>query len=116
LGWIDGEKVVALRKQRKMDQLSLAKAAGVAQSVLSRMERGMQDDYKLSVIVSVARVLGVSVDDLLTSTNNRPELEPELQAILNIIEQRDFNTQRIAARILRGLIDGLDHHDHDSNS
>lgn len=108
MSWINGEKIAALRKQHGLDQLQLAKAADVAQSVISRMERGMQSDYKLSVIVSVARVLGVTVEDLLEQGDNKGQLDPELQAVISILESRDKRTQRLAARTIRGLLAGLD--------
>lgn len=106
--WIDGKKVVVLRKQQGLDQTQLAEAAGIAQSVISRMERGMQVDYKLSVVVSIARVLGVPVDTLLADGADLNPFDPELQAIITELEKRDAQTQRIAARTLRGLLNGLD--------
>jgi transcriptional regulator with XRE-family HTH domain len=108
VNWIDGEKVTALRKQQGLDQLGLAEAANVAQSVISRMERGMQSDYKLSVIVSIARVLGVTVDSLLIQSEAIDRLDPEFQAIITILENRDKQTQRIVAKTIRGLLEGLD--------
>lgn len=108
MSWINGEKIAALRKQHGLDQLELAKAADVAQSVISRVEREMQGDYKLSVIVSIARVLGVTVDELLVKGENSGQFDPELQAMITILESRDKQTQRIAARTIRGLLEGLD--------
>src|SRR5689334_8077888 len=65
VGTINNSKIVELRLQRKWDQKQLAQAAGVAQSVISRLEQGLQADFKISVIAAVAKALGVSVDSLL---------------------------------------------------
>lgn len=111
MNWIDGEKVAALRKQQGLDQLGLAEAADVAQSVISRMERGMQSDYKLSVIVAIARVLGVTVDSLLLQSEAIDRLDPEFQAVINILESRNKQTQRLAARIIKGMLEGVDERD-----
>jgi len=108
--WIDGNKIAALRKQKQMDQTELANQAGIAQSVISRMERNMQVDYKLSVVIVVANVLGVGIDDLLASDaklSNEDNIEPELKSILKELPTLDAKSQRIVAKTMKTLIDAL---------
>lgn len=105
---VDGARIANLRKQRGLDQYELAEKAGVAPSVISRLERNLQADYKLSVIVSVARILGVTVDELLIDTDVEQDMLPEFRAVLDEIRSRDVTTQRLAAGVLRGLLEVSD--------
>lgn len=54
----------AVRKERGVSQRELARALGVAQSTLSRMERG---ERRVSVdrLIAIARALGVRPADML---------------------------------------------------
>ena len=56
-----------LRERRGFTQNGLAKASGVAQPVIQRLEAGTRDVEHLSVGVArrLARALGVSVDYLI---------------------------------------------------
>lgn len=57
-------KVRAVRKARGVSQRDLARAVGVAQSTLSRIERG---ERRVSVdrLVAIARALGVRPSDMM---------------------------------------------------
>jgi transcriptional regulator with XRE-family HTH domain len=113
---VDGSKIKALREAKKLDQYELAKAAGVVPSVISRLERNLQGDFKLSVIVSVARVLGVNIDSLLyESTLKSVTLEPELQIVINEVATLSTNIQKQVAGILRGYLLTLDNNVSDQN-
>ena len=54
----------AVRKERGVSQRELARALGVAQSTLSRMERG---ERRVSVdrLIAIARALGVRPSDMM---------------------------------------------------
>ena len=110
MGWIDGNKIAKLRNQQGLALRELAVKAQVDHSVISRLERNLQDDCMVSAVVSIALALGVTVDDLLTdsqqATNSR--LTPEFQAVSNELAQQSAKVQRQAAHILRGYIASLD--------
>ncbi len=53
-----------LRKWRGMTQVELAKAAGLSQQYVARLERAMQDP-RLSVLERLARALRVKVSRLI---------------------------------------------------
>lgn len=61
------QRLRALRERRGLSQNGLAKASGVAQAVVQRLEAGKRDIENLSVGVArrLARALGVSVDHLI---------------------------------------------------
>ena len=69
-GFIDGSLIAKLRKQKGWEQQQLAAAAAVDPSVVSRLEQGIQEDFKLSVAVSIAKALGVCVDVLDSRRRN----------------------------------------------
>lgn len=108
--WVDGGKIAELRKQQGLGIRELASKAHIDHSILSRLERDLQEDCKLSIIASIASVLGVKVDDLLRhgqrTTNH--SLVPELQAVNNELAKRSTEIQQQAAGILRGYLSTLD--------
>ena len=57
-------KIRAARKERGISQRDLARALGMAQSTLSRIERG---ERRLGVdqLIAIARALGVSPSDMI---------------------------------------------------
>ena len=65
-----GERLVALRRQRGWNQRTLALAAGVDHSWLSRLERGQRKNMSLRCAIRLARVLGVSLDVLAGVCND----------------------------------------------
>ena len=59
-----GERVAALRKSRNMTQAQLAEQLNVSNKTISRWETG--DGYpEITLLMPLAAVLGVTVDDLL---------------------------------------------------
>ncbi len=81
---IDGESLRALRMARGRNQKTLAQAAGVAPSVVSRLECKLQDDTNASILVALAITLGVTVDALLVADYRptQPDLAADLSAVL----------------------------------
>ena len=53
-----------IRKAKQVSQQNVARMGGIQQAAVCRWERG-QYDPKISVVVKVAKGLGVSVDELL---------------------------------------------------
>lgn len=64
-----GERIKALRKERRMSLSELAEKAGVAKSYLSSIERNMQTNPSIQFIEKVSDALGVSVNDILYDYN-----------------------------------------------
>jgi len=57
-------KIRAARKERGVSQRELARALGVAQSTLSRIERG-ERRVSVDLLIEIARTLGVRPADML---------------------------------------------------
>ncbi len=81
---IDVAMLRTLRKARGLSQEALAKLAGIDRTVVARVERGGQEDIRLSVLLGLARALDVSVEKLVkapqTDSGQPPQLVQELAA------------------------------------
>ncbi len=106
---LDGSRIAKLRKQKGWEQRQLASIAQVDPSVISRLERGIQEDFKLSIVISVASALEVSVDALL-STSLLPksgQLVAELQSVFKEVGELPIPIQRQIAGMIRGFLSAL---------
>lgn len=59
----NGERLRALREKKGLTQEQLARAAGVRQSIVSKIERGVIDP-RFSTMQALARALGLRLDKL----------------------------------------------------
>ena len=103
---IDREKLKNLREQHNWTQRQLAELSGVASTVVSRLENGNQKDCRVSALVSIASMLGVTVDSLLEdqSIEKLQGLIPELRILITQLSNEPDSVQRNAVGILRGLL------------
>ena len=103
---IDAQALRGLRETRGWDQQTLAERAGVDPSVVSRLERGIQLDLKASVLVGLARALGVPADSLLVGTLRSAvsPLNAELASAVALLAPLSPQQQRQVAAILRGYL------------
>ncbi len=103
---LDIELIQNLRKQKGWEQKDLAHAAGVNPAVISRLERGLQTDFKLSVIVAIALALDVSIDTLITQEYHilPMNLDPLLLASLNRLSLSGENKQKTIASIIDAFL------------
>lgn len=66
-----GKRLAALRRVAKLSQNQLADKAKVADSTLAKIERGAIKEPSVFTIARLARVLGISVDELLDHRTRR---------------------------------------------
>lgn len=104
---LDIQTIRDLRKQKGWEQRDLAQAAGVNPAVISRLERGLQNDFKLSVIVAIALALDVAVDNLITHQYriHSYQLDPLLLASVNRLSLSGQNKQKTIASIINAFLD-----------
>lgn len=107
---VNGSAIVELRRQKGMDQKTLAEKANINASVLSRLERNLQADFHISVIVQIAEVLEVSVDSLLNREYAAGDhvIHPDWLVIIEQIQKQPPRIQKQAASIMRGYLQSLD--------
>jgi transcriptional regulator with XRE-family HTH domain len=60
-----GQNVKRMRSAAGLTQQALAVAAGLSISAITQIEQGTNEDPRASTLSALARVLGVTVDDLL---------------------------------------------------
>ena len=103
---ISGEKLKSLRQMRGLDRRALARAAGVDPSVVSRLERGLQQDVRGSVLVGLAGALDVPVDALLMVSHDAApgNIVPELAATMNELAHLPEDRQRQLAALLQAYL------------
>jgi transcriptional regulator with XRE-family HTH domain len=108
MGLVNYKKIRALRESRGWDQYELAEIANINRSVVSRLERGLQNDFKLSVIISIAEALGVGINELLASYVEDKQVQqllvPNLEAVIDELKKQPAEVQHQAAGILRGYL------------
>ena len=120
---IDGQTLRAMREARGWNQSTLARTAGIHPSVISRIERGMQDNLDADVLVALARSLQAPVDALLVTPDKpgehgRGRLMRELAAEVAVLAELSDTQQRQVAAIVRAYRatlpgNGEDHRPHD---
>jgi transcriptional regulator with XRE-family HTH domain len=60
-----GQRIRRERKRLAITGRELARRAGLAQSLISSIERGQTLDPRVSTVIALSRVLGLTVQDLI---------------------------------------------------
>jgi transcriptional regulator with XRE-family HTH domain len=60
-----GERIAIYRRRRGLSQLALANMIGRSEAWLSQVERGIRHVDRVSVLIRLAQVLKVTVEDLI---------------------------------------------------
>lgn len=102
---INGQVIKELREMRGWGQRELATKAGINQSVLSRLERNLQDDVMFSVVAALADALGTTIDALSPTPNSSEGIPiPELSVVLDLVVAQREEIQRQIAGVIRGYL------------
>ena len=103
-----GERLRRLREARDITQVELAKRLGVTQSNVSEMERGIRT-VTSHFAVKLAKVLRVSIDEILVGSNGTAEKTPlssvKLLRRVQKIEKLPEARQRVVLKFIDALID-----------
>lgn len=94
-------------ENRGWDRQTLATREGIDPSVISRLERGLQDDMRASVLSALARVFQVRVELLLAEPLAPPALGTELTGAVAALGPLSPAQQRQVAALLRAYISTL---------
>jgi transcriptional regulator with XRE-family HTH domain len=68
-----GQRLLQQRRVRGLTQTELAHLAGVSQGLIARIERGHVKDPAGSVILRLARALGITADWLVGMYDDTPD-------------------------------------------
>lgn len=76
-----GARLKAVREAAGLSQMELARKTGLSVSVVFQMEQGVRKDTKLTTIIAIAEVLGMTVgqlaDELAKSDDPAPKKKPK---------------------------------------
>jgi transcriptional regulator with XRE-family HTH domain len=99
----------SLREARGWDQQQLSTESGVNQSVISRLERGLQIDLKVSVLLALSRALQTPIERLLLAPYqpSPPVLTAELGDIVQRLGHLSAAHQHQVTLMLRGYMAGM---------
>ena len=100
-----GARVAELRKARDITQVRLAEQLGLSQQRINAYETGYRR-FPVSTLPPLARVLGVSLDELVGETGSvrRPGPVPRLQRQIEQIQQLPRAKQKFVSEILDTVI------------
>jgi len=100
-----GARVAELRKARDIPQVQLAEQLGISQQRINAYETGYRR-FPVSTLPPLARLLGVSLDELVGETANsrRPGPVPKLQRQIEQIQQLPRAKQKFVSEILDTVI------------
>lgn len=72
-----GERVKALRQEKKMSLSELAEKAGVAKSYLSSLERNLQTNPSIQFLEKIASVLNIPVERLILDEPKKETIDSD---------------------------------------
>ncbi len=100
-----GRRIEELRKSQGLTQMQLADALGVAQSTINAYEKGTRR-VQVSALPNVARLLGVSLEELVGETPKPGKRgpPPKLQQQLERLSQLPRAKQRVVSEMLDGVL------------
>lgn len=81
-----GDRIARLRRSKKWTQRQLAEKAGIRSASMSKYERGAYS-LRADALVSIARVLGISIDFLLTGREAEIAQDTRLRARIALVEE-----------------------------
>ena len=105
-----GERLAKLRKEAGLSQLELGERIGVAQSIISRFERGERKLYD-DVLASLATALGVTPNDILGISQCKsvnPDLAKISRRFVKHLKRLQTLPQRAQEKVLVTLELALD--------
>jgi transcriptional regulator with XRE-family HTH domain len=97
-----GERIAALRNERGLTQVQLAEALGYSQQQVLSFEKGRRR-VPVSALPELSKALGVAVEELLGSGEDRPAKRgptPKLQRQLEQLSQLPRSQQRFVSQML----------------
>lgn len=95
-----GKRIQALRKEKKMSQMTLAKKAGVSQPVISDYENDLTTEHRAHILMKIAAALETTPDYLISGQGEKDifTVSATNRELVSIIEQ--LPTEAKAALLL----------------
>ena len=87
-----GERIMALRKEKSISQMELAKRLNVSRQAVSKWEQGVSSP-DTERLIQLAEILGTEVEYLATGTHPEPG-----SVVLNIVETVERVEEKIVVK------------------
>ena len=100
-----GKKIKELRKQKKWSQEKLAAEAGISQSALSAIERGIKQPT-VETLNNICNALNITLVDFFSK--EKTELSPALLELINVASKMPENKLKLISDFIRGLSENDD--------
>lgn len=84
-----GQNIKRIREEKGISAYKLSKLAGVGVATIAEIESGKRQSLNTSTIEKVANALSVTVDELLTTENNKEYIVTDIYQTLNLILTSD---------------------------
>ncbi|WP_409302806.1 helix-turn-helix domain-containing protein [Peribacillus sp. SCS-155] len=94
-----GTRIRELRKEKNLTLSHLARKTGISKSYLSQMERNIQTNPSVEVVLKIAKVLEVPIQDLVVLPAKGIKQETEPKKVI-----KDWN-DLICSGLKAGIID-----------
>lgn len=91
-------KITILRKEKKWSQVELAKQIGASREIISRYERN-ESQPSVDMIIKIANVFGVTVDFLISQSENA-SFDKQTVERINDIQKMDANTKDVLFNVI----------------
>ncbi len=101
-----GQRIVFLRKQRKVTQKTLAEAVGITTATLSKYETG-NSPFRTDLLIRFARELATTTDFLLCLTKRADASEAEILSETETIDNQKRSAEQAAENRLHVLLRSL---------
>lgn len=102
-----GENIAKYRRNQGLTQEQLANLSGLTPNYLSKIERGVADNFSAINLVRIAQALNVSVDDLVDHKKVRTaerHYQVELNELLNqMSSQKSEKLSRLLVEIIQSF-------------
>jgi XRE family transcriptional regulator, master regulator for biofilm formation len=93
-----GKRIKELRREKNLTLSQLSRKARVSKSYLSQLERNIQTNPSIEVLMKLARVLEVTIPELIESANSASK-QPDSEEMI-----KDWN-DLIKSGLKAGIID-----------
>lgn len=104
---IIGKRIFARREEKRLDQQALADQAGLSRAYISRLERGIVPNPKVMDLTQVARVLGVTMAELVRPDTANDDEQLRLSECADLLGQLTGEPPAVVETVMRWWRDSI---------
>ncbi|NRA86933.1 MAG: helix-turn-helix transcriptional regulator [Rhizobiales bacterium] len=97
------ERIIELRKNRKLTQEDVANNLKIAKSTYIKYEKGTQSP-QLELIDKIAELYGITASEVISKDSSAPKLNDQLISKLNLITQLEDDEKKSLIMVIEGMV------------